>query len=80
MERRIKLAGGRKSFTNLLDIFFGFKDAEKGSHVFRFEGLNNEPDMESPYAYIYAGRHDRTAEIVQAVMRQSFGKEGETTL
>ena len=32
----------------------------------RFEGLNNEPDMEAPYAYLYAGRHDRTCEIVRA--------------
>ena len=32
----------------------------------RFEGLNNEPDMEAPWAYHYAGRPDRTAEVVHA--------------
>ena len=34
----------------------------------RFEGLNNEPDMEAPWAYHYAGRPDRTAEVVHAVV------------
>jgi putative alpha-1,2-mannosidase len=39
----------------------------------RFEGLNNEPDMEAPWAYHYAGRPDRTAEIVHAAVHQRFG-------
>ena len=39
----------------------------------RFEGLNNEPDMEAPWAYHYAGRPDRTAEVVHAVVQQQFG-------
>jgi putative alpha-1,2-mannosidase len=38
----------------------------------RFEGFNNEPDIETPYAYIYAGRHDRTAEVVRAGMKYMF--------
>jgi putative alpha-1,2-mannosidase len=39
----------------------------------RFEGLNNEPDMEVPWAYHYIGRPDRTAEIVHAIIEQQFG-------
>ena len=39
----------------------------------RFEGLNNEPDMEAPWAYHYAGRPDRTAEVVHAVVQNQFG-------
>jgi putative alpha-1,2-mannosidase len=41
--------------------------------VFRFEGLNNEPDMEAPYACLWVGRHDRTVEIVRAVLDRRFG-------
>ncbi len=72
MVGRIKLAGGEENFVDLLDQFFGFKEPPEGETVFRFEGLNNEPDMESPYAYLYAGRHDRTAEVVRSVMRYQF--------
>ena len=39
----------------------------------RFEGLNNEPDMEAPWAYHYAGRPDRTAEVVHAAVNNMFG-------
>lgn len=78
MVGRINLAGGEKRFTELLDLFFGFRDPEPGREVHHFEGLNNEPDMESPYAYLYVGLHDRTAEIVRSVMRYQFttGKGG----
>lgn len=38
----------------------------------RFDGLNNEVMIETPYAYHYIGRPDRTAEIVRAVMRYHF--------
>lgn len=43
-----------------------------GYDLGRFEGLNNEPDMEAMYAYHYAGRPDRTAEIVRDVVRYQF--------
>lgn len=69
---RIKLAGGDERYLELLDLFFGFRDPEPGMEVHRFEGLNNEPDMETPYAYLYAGRHDRTAQIVRSVMKYQF--------
>jgi putative alpha-1,2-mannosidase len=72
MDKRIDLAGGDKGFVALLDKFFGFSEPGHGERVFRFEGLNNEPDMEAPYAYLYAGRHDRTARVVRRVMQCQF--------
>ncbi len=87
MASRIELAGGARQFVELLDRFFGF-DAEPvkqlgeapdmaevnaGYMLDRFEGLNNEPDMETPWAYHYAGRPDRTAEVVHAVLTNQFG-------
>ena len=37
-----------------------------------FEGLCNEPDMETPYSYAYARRADRVQEIVAAVKAYSY--------
>ncbi len=78
MAGRIDLAGGERRFVELLDLFFGFSEPKPGETVHRFEGLNNEPDMETPYAYLYVGRHDRTARVVRRVMRHQFatGKGG----
>lgn len=87
MAGRIALAGGDDAFVALLDAFFGFgadpvtqpgvdpshDEMEAGYALGRFEGLNNEPDMEAPWAYMYAGRPDRTAEIVHAALRHMFG-------
>lgn len=86
MEERVALAGGKERFAELLDSFFGFngeslkqltyigahKDIEKTAYH-RFEGFNNECDMESPYAYIYADRHDRLCEIIGECVHRSFG-------
>lgn len=72
MVGRIGLAGGERRFVELLDLFFGFSQPQHREVVHRFEGLNNEPDMEAPYAYLFAGRHDRTAEVVRSVMRYQF--------
>lgn len=78
MVGRINLAGGEERFVELLDLFFGYREPEEGQTVHRFEGLNNEPDMEAPYAYLWAGRHDRTAEVVRNVLKYQFttGKGG----
>ncbi|GAA1621956.1 glycoside hydrolase domain-containing protein [Georgenia ruanii] len=87
MAARIGLAGGDAAFVALLDRFFGFgaapvplpgvhpgaEELARGYALDRFEGLNNEPDMEAPWAYQYAGRPDRTAEVVHAVVHQRFG-------
>jgi putative alpha-1,2-mannosidase len=72
MVGRINLAGGEEAFVQLLDLFFGFTEPEADRVVHRFEGLNNEPDMEAPYAYLFAGRHDRMAEVVRSVLRYQF--------
>ena len=85
MEERVALAGGKERFAELLVTFFGFngesveqltyigagKDID-AKNYHRFEGFNNESDMEAPYAYLYAGRHDRTCEIIRAGMKYMF--------
>lgn len=87
MAARIGLAGGDDAFVEMLDRFFGFgappvrqpgrcpsaAEMAAGYALNRFEGLNNEPDMEAPWAYHYAGRPDRTAEVVHAALTWQFG-------
>jgi putative alpha-1,2-mannosidase len=86
MQGRVELAGGSERFVALLDRFFGY-GAEPVVRAFdpadettraalydchRFCGYNNEPDIEAPYAYLWAGRHDRTAQVVRSVLRHNF--------
>lgn len=89
MRERIAFSGGEENFAKQLDSFFGFgKDsltqvttadnpgkiiAEKRYH--RFEGFNNECDMETPFAYIFCKRHERLCEIADAAVNVSF-KQG----
>jgi putative alpha-1,2-mannosidase len=87
MAARIALAGGDDAFTGMLDRFFGYGaepvvqpgrcpdpvEMAAGYALNRFEGLNNEPDMEAPWAYHWAGRPDRTAEIVHSALTWQFG-------
>ena len=87
MAARIDVAGGDDHFIGMLDRFFGFgadpvkqpgilpsvAEMDAGYALDRFEGLNNEPDMEAPWAYHYVGRPDRTAEVVHAAVNQMFG-------
>ena len=87
MAGRISLAGGDTAFVGLLDEFFGYAansvpapgvspsraEMVEGESLGRFEGFNNEPDMESPYAYVYAGRQDRANEVVRAGLNQCYG-------
>jgi putative alpha-1,2-mannosidase len=87
MAARIDMAGGDEAFLALLDRFFGYgadavvqpgfapglDELKAGYALGRFEGLNNEPDMEAPWAYHWAGRPDRTAEIVHGIVHQMFG-------
>ncbi len=86
MQARIALAGGERRFTRMLDAFFGYgadpvkqlgehpsvDELAAGYALNRFEGLNNEPDMEAPWAYHYVGRPDRTAEVVGGVVNNMF--------
>jgi predicted alpha-1,2-mannosidase len=87
MAARIALAGGDTAFIGMLDKFFGYGaepvkqpgvrpdpvEMAAGYALGRFEGLNNEPDMEAPWAYHWAGRPDRTAEIVHSALTWQFG-------
>ena len=40
----------------------------------RFDGINNEHDIESPFVYLYAGRHDRLCEVVRGIQNYMFAK------
>lgn len=87
MRARVALAGGDDRFVALLDRFFGFgqppvrqpgvaptvQEMSQGYALGRFEGLNNEPDLDAPWAYHWAGRPDRTDEVVQAALVHQFG-------
>ena len=86
LDERIALAGGKERYTEMLDRFFGFSgesvkqityvgaDDEISRKTYhRFEGFNNECDMETPYAYIYTDRHDRLDEIMRECVDRSFG-------
>ncbi|GAA3597608.1 GH92 family glycosyl hydrolase [Kineosporia mesophila] len=87
MAARIGLAGGDAAFIAMLDSFFGRgaapvrqpglapspEEMAAGYALNRFEGLNNEPDMEVPWAYHWAGRPDRTAEVVHSALTWQFG-------
>jgi len=86
MESRVALHGGDAAFVRDLERFFGYfsepvrqpvdpadsKYMNWGFSLNRFEGFNNEPDMETPYAFIYAGRHDRTCEVIRAALKHQF--------
>ena len=80
MAERVSLAGGREKFAAMLDDFFrvGYVAAdwnpakERVLRIGYFEGLNNESDMETPYTYVWAGRPDRTAEVLDAIRRYRF--------
>ena len=86
MDARIELAGGKEKFVALLDRFFGYGGEDvtlptdphdgdivrEGMKLGRFEGFNNESDTEAPFSYVYAGRQDRTCEIVRAGMASLF--------
>jgi len=80
MAGRIALAGGTDRFLAMLDDFFRVDYVplhwdRKRDRVLRdgyFEGLNNQSDMETPFTYIWCGRPDRTAAVVDLVRRCRF--------
>ena len=71
MAARMDLAGGKAAFATLADRFFGFAHPEDEAACC-FEGFNNETDMESPYVYHFAGRHDRLSEVIDGGLRYMF--------
>ena len=78
MSERIALAGGVENYNRLLDQFFGAdcppetKPEERLDIENRFEGMNNESDMETPYCYLWTGRSDRLAEVCDLIRRCRF--------
>ncbi|HVU35750.1 MAG TPA: glycoside hydrolase domain-containing protein [Opitutaceae bacterium] len=69
---QIALSGGDQRYCDLLDMFFRITEPPADLHAESWEALNNQPDMESPYLYVYAGRPDRTAKVVRACMKYQF--------
>jgi predicted alpha-1,2-mannosidase len=86
IEDRIRLFKDQKDFISALDKFFGFgqpsveqpSDKHPDDYIRkmmllgRFQGFNNEPDMETPYTYSFAGRHDQTCRVLRAGMEYMF--------
>jgi predicted alpha-1,2-mannosidase len=64
----IQRVGGDAAFTSWLDVLFDRKLYTQG----------NEPDLLAPWLYIHAGRPDRTAERVRAILAGEYreGREG----
>lgn len=76
VEKRIALSGGKENLTKQLDAFFAFNAENEIEN--RFEGFNNETDMETPYFYHYVGRYDRLSQIVRECVQNCFktGRDG----
>ena len=87
MGERMARYPSREALLADLDAFFGFTsgpapqdfDGLSGSenewranHYQRFEALNNEPDMETPFFYVYLNQHHKTARILHDVFRYMF--------
>ena len=76
VQKRIELSGGKENLEKQADMFFGFD--ENNSMENRFEGFNNETDMETPYFYHYLGRYDRIVTIMKECTSACFktGRDG----
>lgn len=76
VEKRIALSGGKEKLIEQLDAFFAFNE-ENGIEN-RFEGFNNETDMETPYFYHYVGRYDSLICIMRECLENCFqtGRDG----
>ena len=58
-----------------IDIPNDYDTMARGFALGRFEGFNNEPDMETPYNYLFAGRHDKLCDILTAGMTELFSAD-----
>ena len=83
MKERIDLCGGPAQFEQMLDRFFGYgaepvrqisreMSQRQGESLGRFDGLNNEVMMETPFAYHFVGRPDKTNEVVHGIRKYHF--------
>lgn len=76
VKERIQLGGGTEEMEKKLDAFFAFNDEnEKRS---RFEGFNNETDMETPYFYHYVDKKEKLYRILDECLNVCFkdGRDG----
>ena len=62
MKKLIDISGGKDEFIKRLETFF-----EEG-----FYNVVNEPGFLTPCLYIYAGRPDKTAKLVQKIINENF--------
>jgi len=71
-EERVALAGadGEKKLHDEALRFFGYQNAENTES--RFEGFNNETDMEAPYFLHDVGRRDLLCEVLVSGMESMF--------
>ena len=69
MRGRIGLCG-EEAFRRECLRFFGFTHAEDTSS--RFEGFNNETDMESPYVLAYAGLRPELCQVIREGLDSMF--------
>lgn len=76
IEKRIEIAGGKDNLIKQLDKFFAFDETSEMKN--RFEGFNNETDMETPYFYHYVGEYGKLCEIIDECINHCFaaGREG----
>ena len=67
--RLIERSGGIQMLVKRLDAFFAVPG--------RYD-VTNEPGFLSPYLYVWAGRQDRTADQIRAILANSFhaGRRG----
>ncbi|KAI9002876.1 glycosyl hydrolase family 92-domain-containing protein [Hyaloraphidium curvatum] len=65
MGKLVELAGGREAFVKRLDTFFFGNET-------KLYDPSNEPSFLIPFGYIYAGRPDKTVDIVRTIVRDHF--------
>lgn len=58
----IQRHGGNEKFVQFLDRMF-----DEGHYI-----QHNQPDILTPYLYVYAGRHDKTVERVREILRREY--------
>lgn len=70
VEKRIEIGGGKEKLIKTLDKFFAFDLSDSVDN--RFEGFNNETDMETPYFYHYVGGYDKLCKIIKECVEVCF--------